>query len=856
MRPWPYRHRHAGVPALEAATGLMADQKPGPTIAYAAGVPLMICTIAVLAWVVGLLQPVDSWVSDQRFHFGDRSPTGKVVLVALDTKSLSQFGAWPVSRGVYAKLVDALRELDAGQIALDIDLSAPGSPDDDNALAAALDRSPGKVVLAASTQVLTGSFGEREVVSSSPLPALGEHGRVAGAGLHPDSMTATLAGAADQMGGYGIDFAIRADQIEAIPAADLLSGSVAKERIAGKIVIVGATAAELRDFYQVPRYGPVPGALLVALGTDTLLQNRAVTSPGIWPVALFLAIVALFVGIFSDRIPWTVTLTCLAASGVFLEGVAAAAQVLLSVALETTAADAALLALAIAVTIKESNIRGLLVSLTGRELGNARTILDQVIADSFAGILIVDQRGVVEAASRSAAAMLGGKTEEDLIGKALGDVGPVELEHASRNAMTAMAEGRWSRLDPTELQIKEPTGRKRIFEYVATPSRLSAVTSDHAIAPDRFACSVMLLDVTERREAEARLAYLANFDQTTGLANRRQFTQHLLKVLNANSGGRCAVICFDLDRFKNVNDTLGHRIGDLLLQEVAARVQACMRNNDLVARLGGDEYAVVVTERASDAEINRFAQSLVDRLGQPYELQGRRVFIGASAGVAFPGLTNNGQDLMKNADTALYRAKAEGGNCYRVFEPSMDARLRARQELELDCWDALKRDEFEIYYQPQVDLSEGRITGVEALLRWKHPTRGFVSPVDFIPVAEDTGMIEMLGAWVLKKACSDVVSWPGELKVAVNVSPVQFQRGNLVKTVSEALTASGLPPDRLDLEITESLFVSKNATISAAVGACGGWASASPSTTSAPATPRSAISASSPSRRSRSTSRS
>jgi EAL domain-containing protein (putative c-di-GMP-specific phosphodiesterase class I) len=179
----------------------------------------------------------------------------------------------------------------------------------------------------------------------------------------------------------------------------------------------------------------------------------------------------------------------------------------------------------------------------------------------------------------------------------------------------------------------------------------------------------------------------------------------------------------------------------------------------------------------------------------------------------------SGQELMKDADTALYRAKAEGGNCYRLFEPSMDAALRGRQALELDCWDALEHDQFALVYQPQVDLTTGRITGVETLLRWNHPTRGPISPVEFIPVVEDTGMIEILGAWVLREACIEVAHWPGELKVAVNVSPIQFQRGDLVKTVEEALRVSNLPPERLDLEITESLFVTQNAAVTTAVNA-------------------------------------
>jgi diguanylate cyclase (GGDEF)-like protein len=267
-------------------------------------------------------------------------------------------------------------------------------------------------------------------------------------------------------------------------------------------------------------------------------------------------------------------------------------------------------------------------------------------------------------------------------------------------------------------------------------------------------------------------------------------------------------MCLDLDNFKQVNDTMGHPVGDGLLVAVADRLSACVREVDTVARLGGDEFAIIQlgARQPDDAEV--LAARIVAAFLQPFEVGGHQIMTGVSIGVAVaPGDGASYETLMRDADIALYLAKTEGGGRVRFFEAEMDSRIHIRRLLELDLQVAISRKEFELYYQPLVSLITDKIIGFEALLRWHHPVRGLVSPMDFIPVAEETGMIVTIGEWVLHTACFEAENWPDDITVAVNLSPVQFKKGDLVGTVQAALAASGLRPDRLELEITESVFL-------------------------------------------------
>jgi diguanylate cyclase (GGDEF)-like protein len=317
-------------------------------------------------------------------------------------------------------------------------------------------------------------------------------------------------------------------------------------------------------------------------------------------------------------------------------------------------------------------------------------------------------------------------------------------------------------------------------------------------------------DITAQRRYEAKIAHMAHHDALTDLPNRALLHEQLEQVAAAlRQGDRSgAVLMLDLDRFKEVNDTLGHGIGDVLLKSVAERLRRCIREGDTVARLGGDEFAILQNGTDPAREAEALAKRIIEEISAPYVLGGHQVSVGTSIGIALaPGDGTDPDELLKAADLALYRSKTAGRGTFHFFEPGMDQRMKARRELEWDLRSALTNGEFELYYQPLVNLESDQICGFEALLRWHHPTRGLVGPSDFIPLAEETGLIVPIGEWVLRRACAEAATWPDHLKVSVNVSVAQFKGHNLVNSVVSALAASGIPPQRLELEVTESVVL-------------------------------------------------
>ncbi|WP_291866839.1 EAL domain-containing protein [Bradyrhizobium sp.] len=317
---------------------------------------------------------------------------------------------------------------------------------------------------------------------------------------------------------------------------------------------------------------------------------------------------------------------------------------------------------------------------------------------------------------------------------------------------------------------------------------------------------VLLEDITERRNAEARITHLARYDELTALPNRVNFRDEIERLLAIPHDAEqlSALLFIDLDQFKQVNDTLGHPCGDQLLCAVADRLRAMLRPEDFVARFGGDEFVVFQQNIRSNEDAAVLARRIVEHLSERYKIDNHLVEIGASVGIAMTGPGVSADTLLKNADMALYRAKADGRGTFCFFRDEMAQTVEARRILELDLRKALASEEFELFYQPLINLKSGRITTCEALLRWNHPIRGTVSPIDIIPVAEDMGLIVDLGRWILRKACMECMEWPDAVSVAVNFSPQQFHQRDVVSEVRYALEVSGLPADRLEIEITES----------------------------------------------------
>jgi diguanylate cyclase (GGDEF)-like protein len=355
-------------------------------------------------------------------------------------------------------------------------------------------------------------------------------------------------------------------------------------------------------------------------------------------------------------------------------------------------------------------------------------------------------------------------------------------------------------------RLDEAAGRLAIGEHVQV-----RVRGSDELARLATSFNEMVGKIAER---EQRITQLAFNDVLTGLPNRTMFQQQLDQLFRASegNGGLFALHCLDLDQFKVINDTLGHPAGDALLVETAQRLRHAARGH-FVGRLGGDEFVVLQSVGDDRDAIDRLAREILGAIGRPLTIDGNELVPSTSIGIAIaPDDGRDGGTLLRNADLALYRAKEAGRGTYAFFEESLNQRAQERRQLESDLRLAVERGEFELYYQPLFDLEHNKICSFEALLRWNHPSNGLVSPADFIPVAEDTGLIVPIGAWVIREACAQAARWPDKIRVAVNVSPVQFHRGALHETILRALAASGLAPDRLEIEITESIFLEGSET--------------------------------------------
>jgi len=355
-------------------------------------------------------------------------------------------------------------------------------------------------------------------------------------------------------------------------------------------------------------------------------------------------------------------------------------------------------------------------------------------------------------------------------------------------------------------RFTNPRGDEIRDSVIMTPDGRS-IRLIYKRAPDG-GWATTLEDVTDGRRAQAQIEYLAHYDALTHLPNRTLFQRHAEELLREATVREFAIHYIDIDEFKRINDTLGHPIGDEFLRRVAEKLRQSVGSNDFIARLGGDEFAIVQHDIMSDDDVSDLVARVYQSLRTPFDCHGHWLSSDASIGIAIA--PRHGSDLfglLKCADLAMYAAKAAGRRTYRFFDPAMEKQANLRRALEADLRSALAEDRFELHYQPLVDLRSDEVTGCEALLRWRHPVRGMISPAEFIPVAEETGLIEEIGQWVLRTACIEAAAWPAHVRLAVNVSPIQFKSETLALKVAGALAESGLDPRRLELEITEAVLI-------------------------------------------------
>jgi diguanylate cyclase (GGDEF)-like protein len=428
-------------------------------------------------------------------------------------------------------------------------------------------------------------------------------------------------------------------------------------------------------------------------------------------------------------------------------------------------------------------------------LAAAKSLLDAALDNMSQGLCFFDEGDHLQVVNSRFCEIFKIRRDDVKPGMSFLDLLQVSVgvgNHGARSARNLLREQKdFVRLHPDESHHYELSDGRII-------SAVYRSTSDHGWV-------ATYEDVTERHHAEAKIMHMARHDALTDLPNRLLFGEKTTQALAQHK--TLAVLFVDLDRFKSVNDTLGHPIGDALLCAVTERLQLAVRGADIVARLGGDEFAIVQLG-ANPAMATMLAERIINTLSEPFEIIGHQVLIGASIGIALaPEDGKDPDQLLKNADMALYRAKAEGRGMFQFFQKEMDARMQERRHLELDLRKAIATSQFELHYQPIVEITSEKITGFEALLRWHHPEKGLVMPDEFIPIAEEVGLISSIGEWVIKQACVDAAKWPNKMSVAVNLSAVQFRSPTLVLSVISALAASGLPAQRLALEITETVFL-------------------------------------------------
>lgn len=437
------------------------------------------------------------------------------------------------------------------------------------------------------------------------------------------------------------------------------------------------------------------------------------------------------------------------------------------------------------------------------ELTSTSSFLEAVVSHIPSCVLVLDgvSRSIL-LANRQAEATFGG-SRADMLGKTAQQCLPAPVcEFFERLTNEALRSDGGMREEEEELATARGTRTLRtktlVFHSNDPRSRYVLLISD---------------DVTDENAAHAQVRYMAHHDTLTGMPNRRLFREQLLKALNSRGGDRTtAVLCLDLDNFKSVNDTLGHPYGDELLRLLAKRLPKTLREQDTLARLGGDEFAVVLPNIGKKDDVRQMAERLIDAVRQPFEIDGHTVPISVSIGIALAESQDTSADhLLRYADMALYEAKRNGRNCLAFFKPEMETAALKRHEVEMDLRQAIMFQQLQLHYQPIMDVSHVRIVGREALMRWQHPVKGLIMPIDFIPIAEETGLIHELGAFTLHEACVEAMRWDDHETVAVNLSASQFTNGALVSLVESALTQSGLPARRLELEITESVLLANSA---------------------------------------------
>ena len=778
---------------------------------------ILVAGALVLVLAVGWHGALRNALLDLRFAWGSRQPTGDIVVVAIDARSIEDVGVWPWPRRLHADLLRRLTAAGVRDVVFDVDFSTPSDPASDREFVNALAEAGGSVVLPSFKQPAVGAGSASSVHINRPLKEFSDQSWSAMVNVHvePDglvrrypfgelfegeflpSMGAVVAGQYRRgEAPFLIDFSVRPDSIPTVSYADVLRGDKATlDRLRNKKIIVGGTALELGDRFSIPNSRVVSGPLLQALAAESILQHRVVRWTSDLVTAIGLCVLALTMTISWRRLTAGTRVAVLATMAVTSEGAAILLQAISPFAVDTSLFHTAIIGYMAAVALDEIDFRGLL----SRIAENRFQRIAMALGD---GLVCTDQNHLITVWNPGAAAIFGYEAVE-MIGQPFDTVcagsddgrsAPFSIREATEPAALLSAGA-----------VIEFNGRRKNGEVFPVEACFSGWQGT-----DGLQYGAVLRDISVRKREAERIKYLAEHDALTGLVNRNTLHDELAGLIAKASPSGIALLVLGLDGFQRINDVLGHANGDLVLRAVAERLRA-EAGTGLVARLSGDEFAIAVHCEGINGSITDLSERLAAAFDRPLQTGTRQHRVKVSIGVAaYPEGGRTADELLSNGHLALCRAKAIRRGGHVLFESAIREELESRLTLEAGLALAVERDEFELFYQPQVRLLDGGIIGAEALIRWRHPERGIVAPGEFMPVVNTSPISERIAGWVLQTACKQARAWEiagRGVRVGINLSPSQVHSGDLAEVIAQVLDTTGLTPSLLEIEVTEDILL-------------------------------------------------
>ncbi len=778
--------------------------------------PLLVFGLLAGLYLVGALNVFQKELTDLNYRLVQRSASDELTLVVIDSQSLNELDRWPWPRSYHARVVENLIAAGARQVAFDVDFSSSSSPEEDARLEQALATTGGRVILPAFKQQIQGPGGAAMSLTA-PLPRFQLQARVGTINVFAErdglvrramirdrwddsaipSLVALLAGRQDlPAASFHIDFGLDLGTMARLYFADVMAGRFDPAVVAGKDIIIGSTAIELGDMMPVPVLKTVPGPVLLALAYNSLVQGRALLNLGSLPVLAIVLLLALVLGPRFAAWPWPRSVAIvLGGSGLVVfgaVGIYSAWPLLID-----TAPVVVMLALLFATGLV-SRTKELSLKLIFQNLALRRTdaMMRGVVENSLDGILTAKPSGEIATVNDAALKIFGYRREE-------------LVEHNLETIFPGLAEAK----SDLAAYFQVGVGPR---ELVATQKGDLPVAVDvamsHAEIDDEQLYIGIVRDITERKKRQEELQHLALYDPLTELPNRILLRDRLDHALRAakRENKRLGLLLLDLDGFKEINDTLGHHMGDEILKSVAWRLAEPLRKSDTIARLGGDEFAILLPAVNSHDWAERVAERCLKMLEEPFQIEDLALEIGASAGIALhPDHADESSRLMQCADVAMYLAK-RGQERIASYDAELDQHTVRSLTMKGDLRQAIEKDELDLHYQPKIDMKTGRVCDVEALIRWIHPEHGFQNPEEYVALAEQTGLIRALTHWVVERAFSRLSGWHAagiEIGASVNLLARNLHDHDLPDIVATSLENWRLDPARVTLEITESAIM-------------------------------------------------